>query len=383
MQAMRGTSGARRILLARLGLLALSTLGSVLLLEVGLRVVSPPSPFTPLVPLRPHYKQEFHLSGYGPGISPVAHYSTNKWGLRGEEPPSNWAERHTIITVGGSSTECLILDDAKTWPSLLQKKLRERRPDVWVGNAGLSGQSARGHAVFVDHVARKIRPDMIVVLMGANDLWIALRGEARHGNPADRPVKHPLYRVFASSRLLQILYVWKQALFDRVDVQSEDGSARRSFARFDETKSPSGVLQAVLSDLPRYRGDIERIIELARSLGMEVVFLTQPLLFDDTEYWRTRDGVPIWMQDVKHRISAAEHWRLLQLYNRELLRTCKKEGVPCFDLASAVPHSSRCFYDAMHFNEQGAELVAENVARYLLSVRPLAEVAVARKRGPE
>jgi hypothetical protein len=37
----------------------------------------------------------------------------------------------------------------------------------------------------------------------------------------------------------------------------------------------------------------------------------------------------------------------------------------------------------MHFNEQGAELVAENVARYLLSVRPLAEVAVARKRGPE
>lgn len=116
-------------------------------LEVVLRIVSPPSPFSPLVALRPENRMELHVNLRG--VSPVAFHSTNSWGMRGPEPPRDWDARHTIITVGGSTTQCFYLDDHKTWPCLLGEKLHDPYPDVWVGNGGLDGHTTRAHIIFM------------------------------------------------------------------------------------------------------------------------------------------------------------------------------------------------------------------------------------------
>jgi lysophospholipase L1-like esterase len=322
-----------------------------------------------LVPLRPHYKQEFHLTGFE-GISLRPRYSTNVWGLRGDEPPADWEKSRTIIAVGGSTTECRMLDDSKTWPYLLQQKLRRSDPAVWVGNGGISGQTTRGHTIFVDHVVTKLRPDIVVMLIGANDLWAAMRDQYRQqGSRSDQPVGNLFYRAFTRSRLLQMLYTWKQVLIDKVEVQSFDGTDRMRFAAFTDTRPFEEELEDLEPDIQQYQQRIERLIRLTRSLDAEPVFLTQPLLFEDTPHWRSRDGVPTWIGGVRHRISAAMHWRLLDRFNRALLATCQKEGVACFDLAAAVPHDLNYFYDSVHFNERGADLVAEKVSEFLLSQR--------------
>jgi len=41
------------------------------------------------------------------------------------------------------------------------------------------------------------------------------------------------------------------------------------------------------------------------------------------------------------------------------------EGVEAFDLAAHVPKSLAHFYDDCHFTNEGARVVAEQVARYL------------------
>ena len=47
---------------------------------------------------------------------------------------------YRILTLGGSSTECLVLDQTEAWPQLLQDRLNEtNKYQVWVGNAGQSG----------------------------------------------------------------------------------------------------------------------------------------------------------------------------------------------------------------------------------------------------
>ena len=69
---------------------------------------------------------------------------------------------------------------------------------------------------------------------------------------------------------------------------------------------------------------------------------------------------------VDQKLSAATYARLLDIYNKELIDICDTEGVECLDLASSVPHSNDYFYDAVHFNERGAEIVAENVAEFLI-----------------
>lgn len=68
-----------------------------------------------------------------------------------------------------------------------------------------------------------------------------------------------------------------------------------------------------------------------------------------------------WLKDQTIKISAATYWRMLNIYNQELLKICEERRVPCYDLASHVPHSDQYFYDAVHFNEAGAALVAREV----------------------
>ncbi|MCI0587386.1 MAG: SGNH/GDSL hydrolase family protein [Planctomycetes bacterium] len=95
--------------------------------------------------------------------------TTNRWGLRGGEPPQEWEAWDTWVTIGGSTTPCVYLDDEKTWPHLIQQRLRERNPRPWVGNGGIHGQTTRAHLVFVGRVVRAIRPDAVGCFLGVDD----------------------------------------------------------------------------------------------------------------------------------------------------------------------------------------------------------------------
>jgi lysophospholipase L1-like esterase len=71
----------------------------------------------------------------------------------------------------------------------------------------------------------------------------------------------------------------------------------------------------------------------------------------------------------KGELSAATYAKLLDIFNRELISSCRVDSVEVFDLAAEIPHSGDYFYDTMHFNEKGAELVAEKISDYLESHR--------------
>jgi hypothetical protein len=47
----------------------------------------------------------------------------------------------------------------------------------------------------------------------------------------------------------------------------------------------------------------------------------------------------------------------------------------CYDLASVVPKSTASFYDDVHFNEEGARVVAAHLVDYLLSEPPFAQTS--------
>ena len=124
-------------------------------------------------------------------------------------------------------------------------------------------------------------------------------------------------------------------------------------------------LKTLLPSLDEYRANIREIARIGKSLNTRVIFLTQPMLFDDTEYWREILGEFYWIKKTTYTMSAATYWRLLDIYNEELIKTCKIMNVECFDLASSILHSDLYFYDPVHFTEKGAELTAKRVAEYL------------------
>lgn len=211
----------KRETLFRILTLSVSIIFSLIVLEIVLRLVSPPSPFSPLLPLRPHDKMELHVNLRG--VSPTAMHTTNKWGFRGPEPPGDWENHYTIVTIGGSTTACHYLDDHKTWPYLLSEKLRDKYPNVWVGNGGLDGQTTRAHIIFMEEAISQLKSKTVIVLAGANDMGFSIGDDkSLHGSPWDNVNSWKL-SIFAHSRLAQVLYIWKRILLDDVTVVKKAG----------------------------------------------------------------------------------------------------------------------------------------------------------------
>lgn len=355
----------KRNTLYNLCLLSASIIFTLAMLELFLRFFSPPCVFSSMLPLRPHNRMEIHISAKG--LAPVAMNTTNKWGLRGAEPPADWDRHYTIVTVGGSTTQCFYLDDSKTWPALLEAKLRAKDPNVWVGNGGIDGHTTRGHILFMKEVIAKIKPKAVILLVGVNDLGLSLSEEKRvNGSQADTNKPSWAVRYFGWSRLFQILYTWKQVLFDKATMVNRVSASDFALKPLMEQLPPLPAdLSAMLPQLEEYRSNIKEIIRLGRESNVRLIFMTQPLVADDTEHWQGVEGAFYWVKRTNFKLSAASYWRLLDVYNQTLKEVCTEEQVECFDLASAVPHSEDYFYDIGHFNERGAELVADKVAGFL------------------
>lgn len=355
----------RRITYAgRIGGFLIGLFVSLIVAELFLRIVLPSSIFHPSLDLRPNIRLE--IVNDTPGVSTTGYHSTNSLGLRGEEPPENWDEYFTIITIGGSTTHCFYLDDHKTWPYHLQENLRTLSDNVWVGNGGLIGNSTRGHVVFMREVIPRLYPDMVIILCGINDLGLSLKPRIlQEGVPWERVSLGD--RILASSRLVQVLSRWKQILFEDVTVVTENLPRPYYPVLLDspEVNLPSD-LRTILPSLPEYESNIRTIIRQCREAGVRLVFLTQPLLMEDSEYWRGREGKSGWFGESSVVYSGATIWKMLDIFNTELIQICREEDVPCFDLATSLGHDDVFFTDDMHFSEAGTEEVAVFVSGFLL-----------------
>ena len=105
-------------------------------------------------------------------LDPVVHHSKNALGFRGPDPPRDKDRRLSILTIGGSTTECLMLSDGKTWTDALARAVHAVAPDAWINNAGLDGQSTYGHAVLLRDFVGPLHPQIALFLVGTNDIGL-------------------------------------------------------------------------------------------------------------------------------------------------------------------------------------------------------------------
>lgn len=263
-------------------LLLVTAVISFIVLEYIIRIIFPSSPYHPLLLLYPNNKIELHINLKG--LSPVATHSTNSWGLRGDDPPSpsEWKKYYTIVSVGGSTTQCFYLDDHKTWPYLLQERLKKKYfKKVWVGNGGLLGHTTRAHIIFMREIIPKINPDAVILLVGINDLGFSItKNSGNCGSPYDYYKPGWKRRFFFNSRLLQILYKGGLVIFNQVAVEKKSVPQEfRPKPLTDISMILPNDLKILLPCLNQYRENVKEIIRLAKSMKTRIILLTQPAKF--------------------------------------------------------------------------------------------------------
>ena len=81
----------------------------------------------------------------------------------------------TILCLGDSLTEGFGVPKSAAWPAITEKILRDKKHDVTLVNAGISGStSASGPSRITWHLKSKSKPDWLFLALGAND---GLRGQ--------------------------------------------------------------------------------------------------------------------------------------------------------------------------------------------------------------
>lgn len=308
--------------------------------------------------------------------SPIVH-TKNALGFRGPMPPEDWDDNLTIVAVGGSTTECFYLSDGRDWPAQLGLRLDAAFRDVWVQNAGLDGHSTFGHLVLMRQVVASMRPDVVLFLVGINDigLEVARSDDARltpepiWGNPA--AIVRSMAGVSEVAALAQNLYrYWhtvRWQLAHRELVVPEDPEDFRP--PLAAMPVPPGIVASHGELRDAYRGRLVALATLSMESGILPVFVTQPLLLGEGADPRT--GVDLSRVQIRMlglTLDGATQWRLMESYNDVVREVGTELAIPVIDLARALPKTTAYFYDPVHYNNAGAEAVAAIVAGHLCPI---------------
>jgi lysophospholipase L1-like esterase len=300
-------------------------------------------------------------------LDSIISYSRNHLGFRGEMPPRNFADSLTILTVGGSTTECLLISDGKTWSDILANRLKIKFKPCWLNNAGLDGNSTFGHITLMKDFIIKMHPKVLLFLVGNND--IGLEG---YGVFDSKYLKKPAAGTLAylTEKLLDHSEVLSYAInFQRYSKAKIGGLVHQmaDFAHMQQIDAPEESVLQILNlhrekYLKQYEERLTKLIELSRQNSIEPVFVTQPMVFGDVIDPVT--GVNLARLTI-YPINGETFWRILELYNEVLRNTAAKHHVYLIDLAREMPKSTEYFYDACHFSNAGCQVVAAIIDKHL------------------
>lgn len=308
-----------------------------------------------------------------PGMAGVKSFRINELGYRGGElrqpKPRN---EFRVFMIGGSTTECLYLDDSESIDAVLQDQLQQRTSsalEARVFNAGKSGDGIADHASMFVHRITQLEPDLITIFSGVNDLTRAIYGyDYLHRQQERGKEKLPLVKLLATEfqiprRIHNLLR--RLAPSDR-DVQESITRVSNYRRKVELRKSVPAADDEPVVDLAPYAIYLGSLIGIARAHSIEIVLITQASSWNSAVDPSIRDWH--WMT---HRFGVTYREErmdtALERYNDVMRRIAAEDDVPLFDLARELPKSSRYFYDDVHFNVEGAATAGRGLASLIVA----------------
>jgi lysophospholipase L1-like esterase len=304
-----------------------------------------------------------------PGVHGAGTFTINRFGFRSprldaiDKPPGV----RRVFCVGGSTTECLYLDDADAWPERLQAELA--LPGLDVVNAGHSGDATRDHLALMAQRITAFAPDVVLFLVGINDFmqqqapdYSLMRDDARSlaGREAAAATHWKVALCDASQTARAIVLIGRRLTrgdsAGRVEQDVHGGWVARERAKW------RALPWSELPDRapgPEFALNLRSLVGICRAHGAVSVLLTQPALWDSDD---RRCEARFWRRVGNRRVPDRALWQAIEDYNDVTRAVARELDVPLVDLARLMPKSVDLFYDDDHVNVAGANVMARLVA---------------------
>lgn len=318
-----------------------------------------------------------------PKLDKVIVHTKNSLGFRGSEPPQNFGDYLSIITIGGSTTECTLLSDGKDWPHVLKRELESSVKNVWVNNAGLDGHSTFGYTVLMeDYITKKYKPRIVLFLIGINDVGANTLSIFDRYN-IKREKDETIAEYFKSK--VNLLAEYLEILNSIIGIYRYNMAKRRGLTHRQIDLFTLNTIEDVSKDreasiikeyrekyLPYYKKRVKYLVELSRNNGISPVLVTVPALYGDAidnvtgiNLAKIPTGTISGEMSGKIEINGKLRWKVLELYHSITKEVGKEEDVLVIDLANEMPRSSKYYYDLIHYTNEGAEVVGKILYKYM------------------
>jgi lysophospholipase L1-like esterase len=268
----------------------------------------------------------------------------NSLGFRSPELEPKSPSMIRLTFIGASTTySAEVRTNDKTWPHLVWQSLQQRYPDRHLDyvNAAVPGLSVSGSLKNLTNRVRPIRPDVVVLYEGFNDLIVDARQLAlRQGLtvPADSDwlgrwsLAWDLIR--KNYQILRAQHRARDSQMLRVDWADLAASFKLRLAGLIAASQQTGrvVAVATMSYRLRHEQSPDEQVRAAEAALFYMPFLTP-------------EGM----------LSGYEH------YNDAIRQAARDAGIILIDDELSIPGSATYFADTIHFTEAGSEMMARRV----------------------
>lgn len=336
------------------------------ILEVGLRIINPFEMRVRgnqiILPVNKVYElRNIQVSG----LQEEVRHTKNSLGFRGPEPEEAHPEAIRIFAIGGSTTESFYQPDGYDWPSVAASVLMENGHTIWMNNAGLDGHSTFGHNILLNDYLIDLRPDIILVMAGLNDVS-RLEMDEKH---IRRGIQFSNRRAFITS-LANYSEIAATALhLHRVYIASRQGlrHAFLDFPNLGEIEYPFHYIDEVLEYqaewfLDGFRARFNAFIETSLKNEITPVLITQASAVGYGTDPHT--GIDLAAVDLGG-FSGALFWSMVEQYNDVVRELAQNHKLLLIDLAQELEKNTLFFYDAVHMTDAGAAETGKIIGKRL------------------
>jgi lysophospholipase L1-like esterase len=268
-----------------------------------------------------------------------------------------------IVFLGGSTTECMFVDEDQRFPYVTGQILeRETRAKINSYNGGMSGNNSLNAIDILINKVIPLKPDVVVFMENINDLSTLLyEGTYWNNNKARSPVETLKKRPLVGKLLKEILipnlnYAYKtmkKTLFK--PEEDEFSSSRGKKLVIDQAK--------MVRD---FTADLQTIVCTCKAWGIVPVLMTQANRI--TAHPDPVVATYIGRYGQETGISYQKFKELYDLFNATIREVGRNNQVMVIDLAREVPPDKKYLYDLVHFNDAGSQLAARIIAARLKGV---------------
>lgn len=267
----------------------------------------------------------------------------------------------TIAFLGGSTTECMLVDRDKRFPHLVGRVLEPEVGKVNAYNCGKAGAHSLNSLNTLVNKLLPLQPDVVAMMHNVNDLIMLLyEGTYWNDNPFRALVverKAPPETVPGlAKKLVRTLFPNIVARLRPPSTEPVDPFAdlRGQKLEIDE--------QALTAAFSR---SLATFVAVCRANGITPVLLTQPNRLVENPDELVRHHTEKLERDFG--IDYARYRGLWKLFNDTIREVGAAQEVEVIDLAAELPREDTFMYDLCHYNNRGSVRVAEIIARELLA----------------